>query len=114
MNERLREVPESQVSIESVKARITRRYVLPLVITFSLGLAVTAITAEVYWVANWDQVAEAAHKPDEKVDDLNDGKWPDAPDVGVLTVAEGGLIFAAGAIIGKRKLDKAVSTNLAK
>ena len=114
MKETIRPCPENQVNIESTKTRITRKYILPLVITFSLGLAATATVGEVYSIVNWDKISEETHERRERygkirVDDTNDGKWPDAPDVGLLTLIEGGVIGAAGAYFGKRKLDKTAS-----
>ncbi len=107
MSEFLRPAPKEQASIESIRARITRKYLLPLAIIFSLGLAAAATAGEIASLVNWDQIAESKkERYGDTADELNDGVWPDVEDIGIITVGTGGIVFASLSYLGKRKLDE--------
>jgi len=116
MIETISTVPEDIVKVESGRSRITRKYILPLAIVFSLGIAGTATVGEVYSIVNWDEIEKQAlerqqRHPDLLVDDTNDGIWPDASDVGMGGVMVGGLVLGTIAFVQKRRMDREISSS---
>lgn len=110
MSEFVRPVPKDQVAVESTRTRITRKYLLPLAITFSLGLAAAATTGEVISLIKWDQIAESKRERyGDTADELNDGVWPDGEDIGLGGAATGGIVLAGVSYLGKRRLDQEAS-----
>ena len=114
MSEIVGVVPKEVVVAELSRLRITRKYILPLAIVFSLAIAGTATVGEVYSIVNWDKIEKQVLKrqqrhPDLLVDDTNDGKWPDAPDAGLGGVMAGGVVIGSLAFMQKRKMDREIS-----
>ena len=103
--------PEKRRDIESWRKRQYRKYILPLGICFVLGVAASATGGETYMAVNWEDIQPNVVKNEPLV---NEGNWPEAADIGLMTVALGSAEVAGLLYFHKRALDKANKNNIHK